>query len=291
MASAGIFTIDLEEYFHAEAFSDSIDRSSWDSRPRRVVSNTLKLLDLLDAAGTTATFFALGWVAEREAGLMREIVARGHEIACHSYWHRLVFGLRPSEFRSDTLLAKDVIEQACGCPVYGYRAPSFSITQRSSWAHEILAELGFTYDSSIFPVHHDIYGWPEAPRVPFSVSDTLLVVPMTTFSLMQLNCPVGGGGYLRLMPWWMTRAGIARAEAQGVHVVSYVHPWEIDTGQPHLPARLRSRIRHYTNLTSTFDKLRNLLAFRRFSCFRDSCILAGRTDVVPVSATLAGGVS
>jgi polysaccharide deacetylase family protein (PEP-CTERM system associated) len=272
--TASVLTVDVEDYFHVEAFSDIVDRAAWSSYPSRIEKNTLRMLDLLDEAEAEATFFVLGWVAERFPGLVREIVGRGHELACHSYWHRLISRLSPAEFRDDTLRAKDAIEQAAGQAVAGYRAPSFSITTRTLWALEVLVEAGFGYDSSIFPIHHDTYGIPDGPRRPVRITTPagpILEFPITTFRCGgRLNLPVGGGGYLRLLPFWYTGVGVERAAADGVPLIVYVHPWEIDPDQPRLPGRLRSRLRHYTNLSRTHARLRRLLALRRFTSFRRS---------------------
>lgn len=269
-----ILSVDVEDYFQVEAFADVVDRFQWESYSCRVEDNTKRLLDLLDEYGTRATFFILGWVAERFPTLVREIVARGHEPACHSYWHRLIYTLTPEEFRKDTCRAKEVIEQAANMAIYGYRAPSYSITARSLWALDILAESGFTYDSSIFPIRHDTYGIPDAPRTPFRIptpSGPLVECPITTFRwLGKQNLPVGGGGYLRILPFWYTRLGISRAQREGVPLIVYLHPWEIDPGQPRIQARLRSRVRHYTNLGKMAGRLRRLLRQVRFTCFRNS---------------------
>ncbi len=269
-----IISVDVEDYFHVEAFSDVVERSSWDSYSCRVEANTLRLLDLFDEAGVEATFFILGWVAERYPGLVREIVARGHEPACHSYWHRLIYKLTPAEFREDTRKAKDLIEQSAGCAVHGYRAPSYSIVSRSLWALDVLAESGFSYDSSIFPIHHDVYGIPGAPRFPFRIgtsSGPITEFPITTFRLAgSRNLPVGGGGYLRIFPFWYTRLGVARAAQEGLPLVAYIHPWEVDADQPRLPGRLTSRLRHYTNLSRTYGRLQHLLELGTFSSFRKS---------------------
>lgn len=267
-----VFSVDLEDYFHVEAFSRVVGRERWDSYSSRVEYNTCRLLDLLDDCDVRGTFFILGWVADRYPSLVRRIVQRGHEPACHSYWHRLVYTLTPDEFRRDTLLAKDHIEQAAGQTIRGYRAPSFSITRRSIWAPQILVELGFSYDSSIFPVRHDFYGIPDAPRRPFRLltdSGALTEFPMTTFRLGATgpNLPVGGGGYLRLFPYWYTQMGIQRAQLDDVPVVTYLHPWEIDPEQPRIAAGLKSRIRHYTNLTRTEERVRRLQSMCSFSSF------------------------
>ena len=272
-----VISVDVEDYFQVEAFSDIVDRKSWDQYPSRVEGNTKRILDLLDESDVKGTFFILGWVAERYPNLVREIVSRGHEPACHSYWHRMIYKLEPEEFREDTLRAKSVIEQAAGSPVYGYRAPSFSIVTRSLWALEILAECGFTYDSSIFPIHHDTYGIPGAPRAPFRIdtpAGPVVECPMSTFRMLgKQNLPVGGGGYLRMLPFWYTRLGCRRLQSQRVPLVVYIHPWEIDPDQPRLPGRAKSMLRHYTNLKKTAGRLSRLLQSGEFSSFRDSGLM------------------
>jgi polysaccharide deacetylase family protein (PEP-CTERM system associated) len=285
---SNVLSIDVEDYFHVEAFSNIVDRTQWNSYTCRVENNTRRLMDLLDECGVRGTFFILGWVAERYPGLVREIVARGHEPACHSYWHRPIFRLKPEEFREDTRRARDVIEQTAGVRIEGYRAPSFSITPRSLWALEILAETGFTFDSSIFPIHHDTYGMPAAPRAPFRVetpAGTLIEYPMTTFRLFGAgtNLPVGGGGYLRILPLWYTKLGVERARVENLPVIAYLHPWEIDPEQPRLPGRWKSRLRHYTNLRKTAARLKKLLASVRFSSFRESG-LADNAEPVALGA-------
>jgi len=278
-----VFSVDVEDYFHVEAFADVVPRASWDRYPLRVEDNTRRLLDLLDEHGIDATFFILGWVADHCPGLVREIVARGHEVACHSYWHRLVYKLPPEEFRADTRQAKVAIEQAAGCAVTGYRAPSYSITAGSLWALEVLAEEGFEYDSSIFPIRHDVYGIPDAPRAPWRVNTaggSLLEYPISTFRFAgTTNFPVGGGGYLRLLPFWYTRLGFNRIRADNLPLIAYIHPWEVDPGQPRIPGRLRSRLRHYTNLNKTRARLAALLRLGDFSSFASSG-LAGTASSV-----------
>jgi polysaccharide deacetylase family protein (PEP-CTERM system associated) len=277
MNRRSIISVDVEDYFHVEAFAGMIDRATWGDYECRVERNTGRILDLLDDCHATGTFFILGWVAERYPKLVRTIAERGHEPACHSYWHRLVYKLTPEEFREDTLLAKNAIEQAAGVRIHGYRAPSFSITSRSAWALDVLAELGFRYDSSVFPVQHDVYGIPGAPRGPFRVQTPfgpIVEFPMATFRLsVGPNLPVAGGGYLRMLPYWYTKAGVESAWREGLPVVSYIHPWELDPEQPRLTGPLKSRLRHYTNLKGAEMRLRRLLALGEFSSFRD-CGLA-----------------
>ena len=272
--SSNVLSVDVEDYFHVEAFTDVVNRSKWDTYSCRVEANTQRLLDLFDECKVKGTFFILGWVAEHFPALVREIVARGHEPACHSYWHRLVYTISAEEFREETLRAKDTIEQIVGKQVYGYRAPSYSITATSLWALEILAEMGFAYDSSIFPLRHDIYGIPHAPRSPFTVktaSGPLVEYPVTTFRVWgNHNFPVGGGGYLRILPFWYTRLGFERARKEGLPLIAYVHPWEVDPTQPRIPGRFLSRVRHYTNLGKTFTRLRRLLGLGQFTSFQYS---------------------
>ncbi len=272
-----IISVDVEDYFQTSAFAGVVHRDSWSSYPSRVEENTARVLDLFDESNVRATFFILGWVADRFPGLVRHIVQRGHEPACHSYWHRLVYNLTPDQFRRDTLRAKDAIENAAGLAIRGYRAPSFSITPRSAWALDILRELGFSYDSSVFPIRHDVYGFREAPRCPFrleTLSGELLEFPLATFRLARgAILPVAGGGYLRMLPRWYTRAGVRQAWREGLTVVSYVHPWEFDPEQPRLNGPLKSRLRHYTNLSGTENRVRELLSLGHFTSFRRSGLI------------------
>jgi polysaccharide deacetylase family protein (PEP-CTERM system associated) len=276
-----IVSVDVEDYYHAEAFSDVVDRARWDSYASRVEPNTRRLLELLAALDVRATFFVLGWVADRFPALVREIAAGGHELGCHSYWHRLIYKLAPAEFREDTRRAKDVIEQSAGQPVHGYRAPTYSVTGRSIWAFEILAELGFSYDSSIFPIHHDVYGMPGSPRAPFrfqTPSGWMTEFPITTFRLAGQNLPVGGGGYLRLLPTLYTRLGLKRVRNEGLPIVIYIHPWEVDPQQPRLPGRLTSRLRHYTNLSRMLERFKCVLQEGTYTSFRESGLADSAKD-------------
>jgi polysaccharide deacetylase family protein (PEP-CTERM system associated) len=278
MNSRNVMSVDVEDYFHAEAFSGTVERAQWDSYPSRVQKNTERLLELLAMAEVHATFFVLGWVAERHPRLLCEILSQGHELACHSYWHRPIYQLTPEEFRQDTRKAKAVIEQASGQAIQGYRAPTFSIIKESLWAMEILVEEGFTYDSSIFPIQHDRYGMPAAPRYPvrlMTAAGPLLEFPMTTFRIWGTrNLPVGGGGYLRLLPNWYTQLGLRLAQEEGLPFISYIHPWEVDPDQPRLTGNISTRLRHYTNLSKTYDRLHNLLRRYHFTGFRDSGLAA-----------------
>jgi polysaccharide deacetylase family protein (PEP-CTERM system associated) len=277
-----VVSVDVEDYFHAEAMTPVVQRSQWGDYSCRVEANTQRLLDLFASHQIQATFFVVGWVAERFPSLIREIASRGHELACHSYWHRLIYKLNPTDFRQDTQRAKDVIEQISGQAIYGYRAPTYSIVASSLWALEILAELGFTYDSSIFPIHHDRYGIPSAPRAPFRIktpAGPLMEYPLTTFRIWNRSMPVAGGGYLRLLPRWYTRFGISRARREGLPIIAYVHPWEVDPSQPRLPVTLTSRLRHYTNLSKTYARLSDMLREGTFTSFRESGLTEMMEDV------------
>jgi len=260
---ASAFSVDVEDYFHVEAFSRDVSRDDWPNYPSRVVANTRKLLDLLDRYRVRGTFFVLGWVAERQGELVREIRDRGHELGCHSYWHRLIYRLTPDEFREDTKRAKDAIEKAAGVATLGYRAPTFSITGASLWAIDILTECGFTFDSSIFPIHHDNYGLAGSPRDPYRIRGArggeIVEFPISTFKMLGRDMPVAGGGYLRMLPMWYNRTGIDRMLGESRPAMVYVHPWEIDPEQPRIRTRLRSRLRHYTNLGSMQARLEHLL--------------------------------
>jgi len=292
---AGILSVDVEDYFHVEAFADIVSRDTWETYPRRVEDNTLRLLDLFDECGVTATFFFLGWVAERCPGLVREVHERGHEVAVHSYWHRLVYTLTPGEFREDTRRAKDLVEQAAGVSATGYRAPSYSVTRESLWALDLLIELGFTYDSSIFPIRHDVYGIPDAPRGPFrwrTPAGTLTEFPITTFrTIVGPNLPVAGGGYLRILPYWYTRLGIGQAARDGLPIITYLHPWEVDPDQPRLRGRRLSRFRHYANLGKTAGRVKKLCAAVQYGSFRDTMAKLDPAEVPEWDRRSAAGLS
>ena len=269
-----ILSVDVEDYFQVEAFSRVVPRSEWDQWPSRVIRNTQRCLDLCDEFGTKGTYFVLGWVAHKFPGLVREIHDRGHEIACHSFWHRPIFSLTPEAFRQDLREARNAIEQACGERVHGYRAPTWSITRKSLWALDILAEEGFTYDSSVFPIRHDIYGYPGAKRVPHEIETTdgrkLLEYPPVTVRVLGRTLPAAGGGYLRIFPLAYTRWALRRlAEEDGRAVVVYFHPWELDPEQPRIAGPLKSRFRQYTNLGRMESHLRDLLRRNTFESFRD----------------------
>jgi len=256
-------TIDLEDYYHVSAFSRQMPVDQWGSVTSRIERNTELLLDLLDSARCKATFFTLGWVAEQHPGVVRRVAERGHEIACHSLRHRTVYEMTHKEFHDDTLQAKTLLEDCSGTRVVGYRAPSFSITERSLWALDVLAELGFTFDSSIFPVAHPDYGIPKFTRDPHRVqtpSGPIVEFPMTVLEFAGLRSPFGGGAYLRFLPYWFTRWGVRFLNAtEGRPVCVYLHPWELDPEQPRVSGSLTSRMRHYVGLSKTTAKFTHLI--------------------------------
>ncbi|MDD2272185.1 MAG: DUF3473 domain-containing protein [Desulfuromonadaceae bacterium] len=270
-------TIDVEDYFQVTAFERQIKPEEWGEYPLRVERNTLRILDMLDEFALKATFFVLGWVAERLPALVKEISRRGHEIACHGYGHQLVYRLSPQEFRQDISRAKSLLEDLCGERVHGYRAPSYSITTRSLWALDILVEEGFTYDSSIFPITHDIYGIPGGKRFPHEISThagKIREFPISTFPLKvgwwKSQLPICGGGYLRLFPVALVARAIQAINVtEKQPVIVYFHPWEIDPAQPRIRAGAKSCFRHYLNLERMELKVRHLLDNFSFSSARE----------------------
>ena len=266
-------TIDVEDYFQVNAFAHHVQRKDWDSYPLRVVHNTTRILALLDEFSLKATFFILGWVAERVPELVREIARRGHEVACHGYGHELVYQIGPQKFRDDVRKAKNIIEDITGSAVSGYRAPTYSITRQSLWALDILVQEGFSYDSSIFPVCHDVYGIPGGERFPHEIatnSGTIKEFPISTFALgigsWRSHLPIAGGGYLRLLPAELVQRAIRYINSyEQQPAIVYFHPWEIDPDQPRIRAGLKSRFRHYLNLGRMELKIRYLLERLRFS--------------------------
>jgi polysaccharide deacetylase family protein (PEP-CTERM system associated) len=273
-------TVDVEDYFHVAALANSIGRDTWASRELRVSRNVEKLLQIFEKFDVRATFFVLGWVAEQCPQLVKDIAARGHEIACHGFSHRLVYDQLPEEFREETLRAKELLEDITGSAVLGYRAASYSIVRRSLWALDVLVELGFTYDSSIFPVRHDRYGIPDAERWPHHLSTpggkVIVEWPLSTALVFGIRIPTSGGGYFRLLPYWLTRWGLRSINhREAKPFIFYLHPWEIDPAQPRISAGWLSRFRHYTNLHKCEDRLRNLLREFRFGTARDGLIQLG----------------
>jgi len=281
-------TVDVEDYFHVSVFDGVVPRHHWDSLESRVSRNTERLLAMFDDAGVRATFFVLGWVAERQTGLVRQIAAAGHEIASHGYAHRLVYDQTPEAFRQDVRRAKGLLEDAIGHPVLGFRAPSYSITPRSLWAIDALIDEGFAYDASIFPIRHDRYGIPDSPRHAFLLirsNGSIVEVPGSTVRFGPVNLPVAGGGYFRILPYGWTRWGISRLNRRDRKpAVFYLHPWEIDPEQPKLPARRLGRFRHYRNLDKTEGRLHSLLRDFRFGPLKTVLELTEAAPQVPMLA-------
>ncbi len=251
-------TVDVEDYFQVQAFADVIARDDWDSLPRRVERNTDRLLDLFAESGTKATFFTLGWVAERHPRLVRRMVDEGHEVASHGFEHRRADSQTADEFRADIVKTKRLLEDVGGAPVRGYRAATFSIGPKNWWAYAVLAEAGYAYSSSLFPIAHDLYGTPDASRAPFREQRSgLAELPLTTVRIFGRNFPCSGGGYFRLLPYAVSRWAMRRVNrTDGMACIFYLHPWEIDPEQPRQErAPLKSRFRHYTNLAATEGRL------------------------------------
>lgn len=256
-------TVDVEDYFQVSAFESHIDRNSWDQIEHRVEKNTYKIIEIFDHHQIKATFFTLAWIAERYPALIKEIVNNGHEIASHGYQHIRVTEQSPTEFQKDIQKSKKILEDITGLPISGYRAASYSIGKQNLWALEILQEEGFLYSSSIYPVKHDLYGMPNAPRFAFYPANApkLLEIPITTLSLLGKNFPCGGGGFFRLYPYQFSKHAFRVINHQEKQAgIFYFHPWEIDVDQPrvsNLP--LKSRFRHYLNLYKVESRLHNLL--------------------------------
>jgi polysaccharide deacetylase family protein (PEP-CTERM system associated) len=274
-------TFDIEEYFHAEAFAGVVRPDQWPDLESRVAAATQHLLDILDEARTAATFFVLGWVAERQPRLVRAIAERGHEVACHGYGHQMITRLSRFQFAEDVRRAKTAVEDAAGTEVIGYRAPTFSVVRDTLWSLEVLVEMGFRYDSSIFPVVHDRYGIPDAPRFPHRVAAgpgaAIAEFPPSTVTRLRWRFPVAGGGYFRLAPYALTGWALRHLNTrEGQPAMVYLHPWEIDAGQPRLPLGRLARFRHSVNTgAATVAKLRRLLRDFRFAPVREVLVSAG----------------
>jgi polysaccharide deacetylase family protein (PEP-CTERM system associated) len=299
-----VLSIDVEDYYQVTNFENQVERRHWDQYPSRVVANTRRLLDMLDRHQIRATFFVLGWVGRQFPGLVREITRQGHEVGCHSYWHRLIYQQSPEEFREDLRLARDVLESAAGTSVTAYRAPSYSITRNSLWALDILKDEGFRHDSSIFPTYHPRYGIPEAKSYPHRLSNehgSLWEFPPSVAQFLGWNIPVAGGGYFRLYPAQWTACGFRHINRLGHHGVFVIHPWEIDPDQPRLkeikiqkadsPARVSElgfgirnlgfrAWRHYLNLESTEKKLDWFLKQLAFGALGDVAERLANQEIV-----------
>ncbi len=256
-------SVDVEEYFQVGAFENCIDKSNWDKMQSRAVYSTELVLDQFNAADVKATFFCLGWVGERHKSLIRRIVDEGHELASHGYDHDRITSLTASSFRADLHKSKTILEDAGGAAIVGYRAPSFSIGTKNLWALEVLAEEGYKYSSSVYPIHHDHYGMPTAPRFAFKpvTGAEMVELPVTTVDILGKKIPCGGGGYFRLLPYQISRWAMKKVnKIDQESCIFYFHPWEVDTGQPrqsHAP--LKSRLRHYTKINKMAGKLQRAL--------------------------------
>lgn len=254
-------TIDVEDYFQVSAFEQCISRNEWDNLPHRVEVNTHKILDLFETKDIKGTFFVLGWVAERYPELVKRIVNQGHELASHGYGHQRATLLTRKEFSHDVFKAKTILEDISGVQVKGYRAPSYSISKKNLWAHDVLLDAGYLYSSSIYPVKHDLYGIPDASRFAYRCENGLLEIPITTVKLANKNFPAGGGGFFRFYPYLLSRWCIQRVNKHDNQTaVFYFHPWEVDPDQPRQSeASLKSRFRHYLNLNKTEERIVRLL--------------------------------
>jgi polysaccharide deacetylase family protein (PEP-CTERM system associated) len=265
---ANALTVDVEDYFHVAALAGSIGREKWDRMEYRAEGSTQRLLRLFDEFNVRATFFVLGWVAKRSPALIRKIHDAGHEVACHGMTHELVYTQTPDQFAAETRESKQLLEDIIGAEVHGYRAASWSITRRSLWALDTIHELGFRYDSSVFPIRHDRYGIPGAATTPGVLrtvgGNQIVEFPPSTVRLYGVRVPVAGGGYFRLLPYWLIRTGLRKINASAQPFIFYLHPWEVDPQQPRIEAPLLSKFRHYTNLDKTEPRLRRLLG--EFRC-------------------------
>lgn len=286
MSIRNALSVDVEEWFQVGAFEGVIARDDWDTLASRVESNCARVLDLFAAAEVKATFFTLGWVAARAPALVRRIHEAGHELASHGWDHARVFTLGPARFAEDLAISRRAIEDACGTSIAGYRAPSFSIDARTPWAFEVLAGEGYAWSSSVAPVIHDHYGWPESPRFAFRplAGSDLVEVPVTTALLGRRRLAAGGGGFFRVLPYAFTRWAIRQVNArEGRPAVFYFHPWEVDPEQPRvINAPLRSQLRHYTNLSGMEAKLARLL--REFEWGTMGEIVARETATLPAAS-------
>jgi polysaccharide deacetylase family protein (PEP-CTERM system associated) len=260
-------TIDVEDYFQVSAFVPHVDRGRWETMECRVERNIDRILGLLADAGASATFFTLGWIAERYPQLVQRITAAGHEVASHGFAHLRATEQTPAEFKADISLAKAVLEDIVGCEVRGYRAPSFSIGENNAWAYDAIAEAGYRYSSSLYPIRHDHYGAPNAPRFAHGVRPGLIEVPVATVRLLGSNFPAGGGGYFRLLPYRMSRWSLRTINARDRQpAMFYFHPWELDPAQPRVPgAGAKARFRHYLNLERMAPRLARLFCDFRWS--------------------------
>jgi polysaccharide deacetylase family protein (PEP-CTERM system associated) len=263
-----VFTVDVEEYFHVEAFSPYIKKKDWGKYPYRIEETLEQILKLLSRYGVRGTFFILGWLAEKKPSLVSRIHAQGHEIASHGYDHSMITNMAPESFRLDVRRAKTILEDITNAPVHGYRAPTFSIVEKTSWAHPVLLEEGYRYSSSVYPILHDRYGWPGfglRPRVvAHNGTEDLMEVPLSVFPLGFLNVPFAGGGYLRAYPFFLTKLMMDVQTWRGYSPIVYIHPWELDESHPGVRAPYFRRARHYFNISTLPKKIEKILQMKEF---------------------------
>lgn len=285
-------SIDVEDYFQVSALESVVRYEEWGKYESRVERNTAILLDMLEEFNVKATFFVLGWIAERFPDLVADIHSKGHEIASHGYAHRLVYKQDKEMFRNDIIKSKEILEDIIGDKVIGFRAASYSITRESLWALQILKEEGYAYDSSIFPIKHDRYGIPGAKRFPHAVklnnTDKIIEFPLSTIRICKLNLPIAGGGYLRLLPSWLIKHAVKSINLKKEPVIIYIHPWEIDPGQPRLDVKGISRFRHYVNLKKTEAKMKSILRKFEFGRVCDVLLMKGLISNVCGEETISG---
>ena len=289
MSTEHVFTVDVEDYFQVYAFEKYVDRAAWDTYPSRVDRNTGVLLDLLAKHDTIGTFFILGWVADKHPHVVRRIADAGHEIASHGWWHRKVTTLTPKEFREDAHASRAILEQVSGYPVFGYRAPSFSITPGREWAFDVLLETGYRYDSSLFPIRRMNYGYPETPPIPHIIhrpSGDLIEFPLATTRVAGRKLPAAGGGWFRQFPYGITRRCFREHDEAGIPGVFYIHPWEIDEEQPRISSPFLTRVRHYRNIPKSAARLERLLSEFRFTSIARRLATDGHRMAFPASASL-----
>ena len=269
-----ILSFDIEDWFHPEVFEDRFPMATWEQLESRVERNTEIILTFLQRKQLHATFFILGWVAEKHPQLVKAIAEEGHEIACHSYSHTMITKLTPQSFREELQRSLSILREISQQPVVGFRAPTFSVVKQTLWALPIMFEAGIRYDSSIFPIYHDRYGIPDAPREPFVIyyqeGISLIEYPMTTVKLMGMNFPFGGGGYFRLYPFWLSRQLMKKCVQEGRPIIFYAHPWEFDTNLPKVNLNFLSKIRHYTGIKKFIERLDAVTDMFPFTAFRDA---------------------
>ncbi len=281
-----ILSVDVEEWFHPEALQHLFPEETWNEQPLRVEPLIERLLDVFARHQAKATFFVLGWVAEKYPNLIKKMVAQGHEVASHSYSHRMITKMSPREFKEDLHRSLDVLQNISGEKVLGFRAPTFSVTKKTFWAYPILIDAGLQYDSSVYPIWHDRYGVPEAPRSVYAVrlenGQSILEFPMPTLKAFGKNFPFGGGGYLRLFPLRFTMMAIRKFNKEGYPAIMYMHPWEFDTQQPKVKMGRVQSFRHYGRIAQNFSKLERLLSAYEWTNFAEYLSIVQKDARFPI---------